>query len=478
MKRLIPVLMTLLAASPAYAQDATPASAEPLAGWSDGTMFLRSPDNLFQLFPNGRLQVDGYFFKRDDLPMGSPAGSRMPTDTILLRRARIEMFGWIGKWFGFNIAGDFALGAPAGADPVAQSWIATTDDYIVLAPFNFTPNENAVIVQVGQFDAPFTLENRTSDKYFDFMERSITVRSFGIPDNKEVGAMVNGLVADKAVYYSVGLFNGDNQNFRNVDNAADVMGRAWIAPLRFAHFAPLENAEVGGSFWVGKRGGNGSILNTFSTQGGFAFTSSKGSFGMAKTPMELHQHGDLTEYAIEADIPISHKYGLRYEYVHKNQDLDIDDATSASTGKLIINGHAKLDGWSMYGEAWVWLVGDDTIIGAPGLQLPPRYKKFGSKPPVHGVMLTARLERLDMHITSPEMNFGVGSVGTSSANDETAITSSELGVNYWYSKRFRATFNYVWNRLDGNTAAYKSARNTNGGNDDEHEFLFRLAVAL
>src|SRR5215813_11655905 len=99
---------------------AAPTSNEPLGGWSDGTMFLRSPDNMFQLFPNGRLQVDGYFFKRDDLAGANPAGSRMPTDTILLRRARIEMFGWIGQWFGFNIAGDFALGAPAGADPVAQ----------------------------------------------------------------------------------------------------------------------------------------------------------------------------------------------------------------------------------------------------------------------------------------------------------------------------------------------------------------------
>src|SRR4051812_41103931 len=28
---------------------------EPLAGFSDGTAFLRSPDNAFILFPNGRL---------------------------------------------------------------------------------------------------------------------------------------------------------------------------------------------------------------------------------------------------------------------------------------------------------------------------------------------------------------------------------------------------------------------------------------
>ena len=32
---------------------------EPLAGFSDGTAFLRSPDNTFILFPSGRLHIDG-----------------------------------------------------------------------------------------------------------------------------------------------------------------------------------------------------------------------------------------------------------------------------------------------------------------------------------------------------------------------------------------------------------------------------------
>src|SRR5262245_24016748 len=39
---------------------------QPLAGVSDGAMFLRSPDNDFVFFPNGRLQVDSYFFSSDN----------------------------------------------------------------------------------------------------------------------------------------------------------------------------------------------------------------------------------------------------------------------------------------------------------------------------------------------------------------------------------------------------------------------------
>src|SRR6185295_15636462 len=218
--------------------------------------FLRSPDNTFILFPNGRLQVDGYVFKTDN---------PKPNNGFLLRRARLELGGWIDNLVFFSLAGDFAAGAPAGAAPVAQSNLNTTDDYIALAPYG-----SIAMLQVGQYDAPFTLENRTSDKYFDFMERSITVRAFGIPDNKEIGAMVHGYNDPKNFYYSIGYFNGDGQNFRNADNNVDLMMRAWVAPMSFMGEGPLHDATIGGSFWTGNRS-NTLALASQTTQAGFTF---------------------------------------------------------------------------------------------------------------------------------------------------------------------------------------------------------------
>src|SRR5262249_33672708 len=151
-----------------------------------GTAFLRSPDNLFILFPSGRLQLDGLFYHSDD---------KTPFNSFIIRRARLETTGWIGPWVYFYLAGDFAVGPPAAAAPVAPNNLATTDDYVALAPYKSLAN-----LQFGQYDAPFTLENRTSDKYFDFMERSITVRAFGIPSNKELGAMLWG-TNDERNYY-------------------------------------------------------------------------------------------------------------------------------------------------------------------------------------------------------------------------------------------------------------------------------------
>ncbi len=83
--------------------------AEPLAGFSDGNAFLRSPDNDFILFPNGRLQVDSYLFRYS----GDKDKAKIPNNTFLLRRARLELGGWMGPFVYFWLAGDFALG-PAG----------------------------------------------------------------------------------------------------------------------------------------------------------------------------------------------------------------------------------------------------------------------------------------------------------------------------------------------------------------------------
>jgi len=69
---------------PAAVVEAPPAAfaiGEPLAGFSNGTAFLRSPDNEFVLFPTGRLQLDTYLFQ---------STNKVPNNTVLVRRARIE----------------------------------------------------------------------------------------------------------------------------------------------------------------------------------------------------------------------------------------------------------------------------------------------------------------------------------------------------------------------------------------------------
>ncbi|HSS39814.1 MAG TPA: porin, partial [Polyangia bacterium] len=358
---------------------------EPLAGFSDGTAFLRSPDNTFVLFPSGRLQVDSYVFH---------SANKVPNDTFLIRRARLEVGGWVGGFVYFWLAGDFAQGPPAAAAPVAPANLATTDDYVALAPW-----KNLVILQVGQYDAPFTLENRTSDKYFDFMERSITVRAFGIPDNKEMGAMLHGFNDARNFYYSLALVNGDGQNFKNADNHFDWMGRAWIAPFSFTGEGPLHDVEIGASFWTGDRANTLALPNQ-ATQGGFTFLN-MGSFtaasGGTTSTYQLRQVGRLNSVALELNAPVAHKYGARGEFVWRHSPLAEETIAANGTGTLQPGvAGADLRGTSFYAEVFAWVLGDDKIIGdQQGLEPFTRLGKFGVKPARDGVMVALRYEHLD-----------------------------------------------------------------------------------
>jgi hypothetical protein len=432
-----------------------PPPEEPLAGFSNGTAFLRAPDNGFVLFPNGRLQMDGYFYKTDN--------ANPPKNTFLLKRARLELAGWVGSFVYFQIGADFASAPPSTATiPVAQSNINATDDFVALAPC-----EDRIILQFGQFDAPFTLENRTSDKYFDFMERSITVRAFGIPTNKEQGAMLHGTNPDRNYYYSAAVLNGDGQNFKNVDNNFDLMGRGWIAPLSFMGPGPLHDITLGGSYWTGNRTFGEPLANQ-TTAGGYTFLN--GSLPKIGTDSaQINQQGRHHTWALEANVPIDHKFGARWEYVHKDQPLSAYD-TTVSPNAIAAGMHLK--GWSTYVEAWAWLLGDDRIIGEPGMQMPTRYKKFGVKPPQSGLMVAARLELLDEKLTADDptgalAGLKVGGLG------ETKLTSFTLGANYWCSKRFRATFNWTLNDFNGDTSNVRGLKSKT-----EQEFSFRLAIAL
>jgi hypothetical protein len=431
---------------------------EPLAGYSNGVAFLRAPDDSFVLLPNGRLQVDTYVFKT--------ANSGVPTDTFLLKRARLELGGWVGRALYFSIAADFASAPPSPTtSPIVQTNLNTTDDFVAVAPWG-----DLAIFQIGQFDAPFTLENRTSDKYFDFMERSVTVRAFGIPSNKEQGLMAHGTNPARNYYCSLALLNGDGQNFRNVDNEFDVMGRAWVAPFSFGAPEALHDITLGGSFWTGDRNGGLALANQ-TTQAGFTFLNTSAGFTdpANKTPAEIHQQGRLNAFALELNAPIAHKLGVRGEFVRKDQPLSAVNVTNLKAP--VILGAMRLKGWSTYGEVWVWAIGDDRIIGEPGLQLPTRLKKFGVKPLEHGLMIGFRVDYVDETVSEGPDTVVMGV--KSSALGTTKLIAPELGVNYWYSKRFRATFNYVLNHFEGNTSYIKGLKSNN-----EQEFLFRIAIAL
>src|SRR5262245_16754060 len=188
--RSLPLPVVLLFVTVAQAQEPSPAPAvepifvprEPIAGYANGNFYLKDHNDWFVLFPKGRLNIDPYLFPlRGDRPMGVDPNAQAdtrPDNTIFIRRARAEVQGTFLGHFDFHIAGEFAsLPATGGYGTVADCYVIV--DYL-----------SYLQVQVGQFDIPFTFENRTSDRVIDFMERSIAVRSFAVPQNKDTGLML------------------------------------------------------------------------------------------------------------------------------------------------------------------------------------------------------------------------------------------------------------------------------------------------
>jgi phosphate-selective porin OprO/OprP len=431
---------------------------------------LRGPGDNFVVFPSGRLQLDGYAFA---------ASKDTPNDGFFVRRARVEATGWITRWVYFSIAGEYAASPVRTTAALASTpapTMALADDYVAVAAWR-----ELATLQVGQFDAPFSLENRTSDRYLDFMERSLTVRAVGVPDNKEVGAMIHGYDRGGRFLYSYGVFDGDGPGRLNLDHQFDSIGRAWLAPFAFASGGegeagggPLRNLAVGGSFWLGDRE-NTLPLAAQTTQGGepFADYSSytatpTGTNGLRT--VQLRQVGLLRAIAGEIDVPVRHRFDARAEVVWRHSPLSEVDVTDPNA--RVILGGANLIAWAGYAQLSFWLMGDDRVIGERAGVEPfvPRLRTPVWRP-ARGLMIALRGERVIEHLSYESDAASRGLVDPTVG--ATRVTSLQVGVNYWESRRFRATVNYAFYHFDGDTLYVQQLASPNA-----HEIAFRLAVAL
>jgi hypothetical protein len=425
-----------------------PDTSEPALGFSDRP-YVRTAGGDIVLYPSVRLQIDGAAYTR-----------QTPKSGVYLRRARVGMAGWIGRAFYFDFAVD---GAPAPSDPtaVAPSVLPVADAYLALAPAG-----DLFIVQVGQFDAPFTLENRTSDAYTDFIERAMVARSLGAPRNKEVGAMAHGRLGTGWLYYSGGVFNGNGPGYRNVDNQADAIGRITLAPFA-GRGGTWRRLWIGGSGWYGRHVA-GPVAPVEATPGGVIFFQPRWTNGDPPgAAMELREDGTLTAAGAELNVPLGRRLGLRGEFVWKRQHL-LEADTSLGATPPALSGHATLEGLAGYGELWCWLLGDAELLPLPGLQLPARRQRQTPRLD-DGLLLALRGEILQQQLR-PELR----ALGDPNALT-TRVASGTAGLNYWRGAFVRLSVNYVLNIWSGNSQISHALIATGRY---QHEILLRVALNL
>lgn len=404
------------------------------AGFGNEGFFLRSNDDNFVLMVSGRLQNDLYFYE---------GGSKAPFNQFLPKRARIELFGTIMKHWDFQLGAEY----DQTATPVA------TD---VFLNANYTNYAN---VQFGQFDAPFTMENRTSDKWTDLQERSVVAR-WAIPENKFIGAMVWGQPDAKWAYWSLGIFNSEGmQQFTHRSNDFVYMGRGWIAPFGAANVDLLKNVWVGASFLSGNYAPSvANQLDRPTTKDSAAVTFFSGANGTLHTG----QFGQTNKYDFELNAPVG-PFVIKGEFMHGDEGLrEIDTATPGFTRKANLSSNAYYARLSWF--AW----GDPLINGLAGMQNPPHlFGKLSEGKTKDALQLVAEFDHIDAHYSADlqagESDKFVGDYG---------LNVAAFGVNYWYTKHIRLTGNFLYNMWDG-VGPKPLATSPNS-----YEVTFRAALAL
>lgn len=162
----------------------------------------------------GFLQANGEFGDVNAFGGSLPNGPNETLDRIRLRRARINVSGDFLENFDFKLEGDFEQGDGISSGRTA---FGATDLFVNWHSF---PEIN---IKVGQYKAPFGLEQTTPDTLLFTAERTLVTGA--LTPERQVGIqlwgkpMANLLPEQKDLLsYAVGAFNGNGRNTITNDN--------------------------------------------------------------------------------------------------------------------------------------------------------------------------------------------------------------------------------------------------------------------
>ncbi len=474
------------AAPPSASAAASPADPSPtpraVLDYSDGTFYLRSIDDNIVVATGGRVHIDTYAFAGPGTHDYHRANGTGLTPNMFFRRFVLESGGIIRKHWFYWIGGNFA---PSQVD-ANQSPSSTAAVYDGFVGYQWSPHRQ---LYVGEYNAPVTMENVTSSRWLDFMERALSVRTLATPTNKEIGITYWGATAEGAapLEYQVGIFGGDGMNRPNVDNRVDGMARILYRPLASAKDQPIQRLHVG----ISGRGGSrdDDYVNydapALSTPGGYAFWS---PVYTAAPGTEIHvlPAGNQFVGALEAYVPFE-RFDFKGELIYINEERR---EAAASDRKATLR-KGRLDGFGGYAQVSYWPLGKPRVNGNPA----GRY--FGLRPPKDrgnehpfGLQLALRAELMrlsyDANARSPQVDDG----NLSPRTTDIQVNAFQFVANYWATKHIRLSAEYSLYTFPGsppsagasadNQAAAPGAKTTppDPSADHLHEFSFRVGLAL
>src|SRR6266849_5167832 len=184
-------------------------------------------------------------------------------DRFRLRRARITLTGDFAEQFDFKIEGDFeqsdaAITALKSVDLKTGKTTTVTNSNRtefsgtdIFINWHTIPEAN---LKIGQWKAPFGLEQITPDTLIYTIERSLPTGA--LTPERQIGAqlwgkpLTNVLPEQKdLVTYYAGVFNGNGRNFNNNDNNEFMyVGRLEVLPFKGKVMGQEASLKIGGDY--------------------------------------------------------------------------------------------------------------------------------------------------------------------------------------------------------------------------------------
>jgi phosphate-selective porin len=469
---------TVVEAVPVVVAPVPAAAPNATVDYNDGSFYLRAHNDNLVLTWGGRVQADVYTFGGENVGhyhRGSNGTGLKPN--LFFRRFIIETGGIIRKnWF-YWIGGNFTPAGLAADQSVSNTTMGVYDGFIGYMP---VPH---LKIYFGQYNEPFTMENVTSSRWTDLMERSLTVRYIATPYNKADGLMVWGETKNKAFEYQLGAFGGDGQNRANVDDRFDGTVRALVRPF-FKRDGALKRAHFGGSMRQGRRDSHFVRYDapSLSTNGGYTFWSSTYTNGTTDTRIVPSRR--QTAAAAELYLPFE-RWDLKSEFIYVNEERR--EVANSDRSKSLRGG--VFSGFGVYAQLSVWVLGTPRVNGHPAgyygmTKLPDG--TTGAEAP-YGLQLVARGEVVRMNYDSDKRFGSVGGLDGITQNID--VNLLQFAVNYWATKHIRLTAQYSWYGFKGTPSNDKGGHGDNEavapgvragapGANSLHEISFRAGLAL
>lgn len=445
---------------------------QPLAGWHGG-FFLRDPNDYFRLYPKGRVHLDFHsFFGSGVSDVKAVDGGNALQPRFFVRRARLAVAGEFLKRWSFEFEAEFAgqalnnpngraetsASAP-GQNPTAETarfagvQTASAGTTLTDAWINYSvmPAVNFIF---GQYLAPFSLENASSDNATSLMDRSIATRAFAFPNLRDIGAMMWGEIADRTLVYGIGVFGGDGQNRPGVDSKPDFIGRVFARPLAGDKKGLLAKAQIGVSAQHGERDQEyvGYDYPAIRTGQGYTLWE-PGYRDSARRRVHIIPSGSQNAIGGELRLPIK-RVDLRGElyYVANDTREAVEGYQLTNTERL-----GELRGISWYGQLSVWL-GDAFVSGDPGFSPRPTKMDLSKEvdKPMKGLELVALIGGINATYdgAAREGTYDPATPGAPEGpGSDIKIMQIGFGANYWHTRYVRATVSYSMYSTPGSGSA-------------------------